>query len=55
MRHTVITVLLTLGVVLGLASGIASQRFRHSHHERFEAHLADVCVRAAERARSEEP
>lgn len=51
MRHTIITVLLTLGVVFGLGLGFLSLRHHsHGHHrQQFEEHIADICVGAAER------
>lgn len=47
MRHTILTVLLSLGVVLGIASGIHSVRHHRHHRAAFEAHVADLCVSAA--------
>ncbi len=50
MKHTVLTVLLTLGVVFGVAGGVVSMRHRHHHrHPAFEAHVAELCVSAAQR------
>lgn len=51
MRHTFLTVLLTVGLLGGLAAGFTGC-CHHRHHDRaaFEAHIADVCVQAADRA-----
>jgi hypothetical protein len=47
MKHTILTVFLTLGVVGGLAYGCTHHRhehFRHKSHMRDE--IADICVDA---------
>ena len=49
MRHTFLTILLTCGVVFGLACGFWGVQHRHRHHDEFERHVADVCVGAAQR------
>ena len=48
MKHTILVVLLTLGVIGGLAAGIHRSRHHH-HHGHFQARVADICVKAAER------
>lgn len=54
MKHTIITVLLTLGVVGGLTYGIAEHRHeRFHHHSRFKEHVADICVDATLRTLKE--
>jgi hypothetical protein len=51
MRRKVIIVLLSLGTIGGYACGIASCAFHcHARHEKFEQHLAQVCVDAARNA-----
>lgn len=58
MRHTILVVLLTSGLVGGLAVGLCSLHHRvHEGHPRraaFERHIADLCVQAAARAQQEE-
>lgn len=59
MKRKLLIALFAFGTIGGFGSGIAS--LAHCHHhaaERraaFERHVADVCVRAAERARHGEP
>ncbi len=52
MKRRILIVLLGLGAVAGFAAGLG----RLCHHGRdraaFENHVADVCVRAAERAKA---
>lgn len=54
MRHRFLTILFSVGLVSGLAFGI-SGCCHHRHHQRaaLEAHVADVCVQAAERMHRE--
>jgi len=50
-RRKIAMGLLTLGTIGGFASGFHSMRQHcHARHESFEAHVADVCVRAAKNA-----
>lgn len=50
MRHRFLAFLLVLGVFGGLCAGFFSLCHHHHHRrERFEAHIADVCVDAAAR------
>jgi hypothetical protein len=50
MKHTILTVLLTLGVVFGIAHGVFHTCHGHSHRRaQFESHVADVCVAAVKR------
>ena len=61
MKRTLLIVLLSAGTLVGFASGCASIACHvHRHHQRgaahwkqFESHVADVCLRAAERAPAE--
>lgn len=61
-KRRLLAILLGFGALAGFASGVHSIRhhagpFRHGphgHHARFEAHVAEVCLRAAEKA-SREP
>lgn len=47
MKHIILTVLLTLGVVGGLTYGIAERRHeRWRHHSRFKEQVAEICVDA---------
>lgn len=47
MRHTILTTLLTLGVIGGLTYGLLQHRHeRWAHHSRFKEHVADLCVEA---------
>jgi hypothetical protein len=55
MKRTILTVLLTLGLVGGLVAGIAGCEHRRHHREQFEAHIADVCISAAERVLEHRP
>jgi hypothetical protein len=54
MRTLKIT-LLALGTVLGYGSAIYGMRYHRCHREAFERHVADVCVDAANRAKSGTP
>jgi len=49
MRHTLLTVFLTLGVVGGIAAGCRSLPHGHQGRDAFEAHVAQLCVEAAQR------
>ena len=57
MGRTFLIVLLSLGAATGFAVGfhrLGNHGFRHGHrHAEFENHVADVCVRAAERTLAE--
>ena len=51
MRRRILIVLLAIGTVAGFASGFAHlHQYRGEHWRKVEDHMADVCVRAAERA-----
>lgn len=62
-RRTLWIVLLSLGTVGGFAAGFARLHHHRLHgygwhgegRQRFEDHVADVCVRAAERKLREQP
>lgn len=55
MKHTILTVLLTLGVVLGLSYGFAHHRHGHWHHRsHFKEQVADICVNATLRTLKED-
>ncbi len=48
MRHGILTILLSFGVVGGLAYGIIEHRHKDpERHSRFKEHVADICVAAA--------
>jgi hypothetical protein len=50
-RRRILMAVLAVGSVAGFASGFHSMHHRwHARHERFEEHVADVCVRAAKNA-----
>lgn len=56
MGRTILIVLLSLGAATGFAVGfhrLGHYGFRGHRHAEFENHVADVCVRAAERTLSE--
>lgn len=53
MKRTALAVLLTLGMVGGLASGFHHVRHHHARRGAFEAHVADLCAKAALRAQDE--
>lgn len=56
MKHTILTVLLTLGVIFGLVYGVSHTCHHHSHRRaQFEAHVADVCVAAVKRELAKQP
>lgn len=47
MKHTILTTLLTLGVVGGLTYGVLSHHHqRWEHRTRFQEHVANICVEA---------
>jgi|GEM_PF-3001635 len=55
MRHGFLRILLGFGVVFGVLFGVRSlfchhHRYGEEHRAAFEDHVADVCVKAAERA-----
>lgn len=51
MKRKLVIALLALGTVGGFASGFRSMRCHHqARREAFENHVADVCVRAAQRS-----
>jgi hypothetical protein len=53
MRRKTLMFVLAIGAVAGFASGIFGCRFHGGHDRRaFEDHIADVCMRAAERSRA---
>jgi hypothetical protein len=53
MKRKALIALLALGTVGGYAAGFASMSCRAKHRRAaFEDHVADVCVRAAQRAES---
>lgn len=55
MKHTILTVLLTLGVVGGTVAGIHRIKDGRGHHRaEFEQHVAEICVAAATRAMEKE-
>lgn len=50
MKRKLVIALLALGTVGGFASGFRSMRCHHqARRQAFEDHIADVCVRAAQR------
>jgi len=54
MRRKALMVVLAIGAVAGFASGIwGCRHHREDRRQAFEDHVADVCTRAAERARGE--
>lgn len=56
MGRTILIVLLSLGAATGFAVGfhrLGNHGFRGHRHAEFENHVADVCVRAAERTLAE--
>lgn len=54
MKRKLLIAVLALGTVGGFASGFRSLRCHHqSRRAAFENHVADVCVRAAERSQEE--
>ena len=63
MRRTLWIVLLGIGTVGGFAAGFARLHHHRHHgygwhgerHQQFENHVADICVRAAERRLREKP
>ena len=62
MNRRILAFILALGGVLGIAAGFASHRhhrgfYGHGTERRaaFEAHVADVCTRAAEKVMRESP
>ncbi len=55
MRRRALIFVLALGAVAGFASGLYGCHYhRFERHQAFEEHIADVCVRAAERSRNHE-
>jgi hypothetical protein len=55
MKRKALIALLALGTVGGYAAGFASMSCRAKHRRAaFEDHVADVCVRAAQRAEAGE-
>lgn len=55
LRHRLLVAALAIGTVVGFVGGAKSLHRRHHHHQQsFEAHVADVCVRAAREVQSEE-
>ena len=60
MARTILIVLLSLGAATGFAVGFhrlghhGFHGYRGHHRAEFEAHVADVCVRAAERTLAED-
>lgn len=55
MRQRALIFVLALGAVAGFASGLYGCHYhRLERHQAFEEHIADVCVRAAERSRNHE-
>jgi len=52
MRRSIKITLLALGTVLGYGSAIYGMRYHRCHREAFERHVADVCVDAANRAKT---
>lgn len=54
LRRMVLAVMLALGTVSGFGAGFAAMHGHHRHHrDALERHVAEVCVRAADRARDE--
>lgn len=54
MKHTILTVLLTLGVIGGLTYGCSHHRHEHfRHHSRIKEEVADICVDATLRTLNE--
>ncbi len=56
MRRKALIFVLALGAVAGFASGLFGCHYRGmERRQAFEDHVADVCTRAAERARDGRP
>ncbi len=53
MKHTLLAVALALGMAGGLASGFHHLRHHRANHRAFETHVADLCAKAALRAKGE--
>lgn len=53
MRRKALIVVLAIGAVAGFASALfGCHHHAWDRHQAFEDHMADVCVRAAERSRA---
>ena len=56
MRRKGLILVLALGAIAGFASGLYGCHYhRLDRRQAFEDHIADVCMRAAERSRGREP
>jgi hypothetical protein len=54
MKHTILTVLLTLGVVGGLASGFHHCRMHGGHEAHWERKVQHICADALREAKEHE-
>jgi gas vesicle protein len=56
MKRKALMFVLAIGAIAGFASGLYGCRYRGmERRQAFEDHVADVCTRAAERAREHRP